>query len=312
MTLQDDNSRRHRRPRTMDEMRNALRGFNSDKSYRRALEFTPLSSDIFIAPYAKCGTTWMQQIVHGLRTGGATDFEEISEVIPWLEMGYDLGIDPNSRQTAHPRAFKTHLTWEEIPKGARYIIVFRDPVDAMVSMHRFLEGWVFEEGSIPLDTFVSMHLLHGGGGWWDHAVSWWNQYENTDVLMVTYEFMKLDLPTVVDKVANFIDPSIGQATRSKALKQAGFSFMKQHERKFDDHILREHRDAACGLPPGGHASKVHLGQTGEGSKNLPADVLHAFDRRWGETMTRSFGLPDYHAFRAAVAARLRKSDLDPR
>jgi len=32
----------------------------------------------------KCGTTWMQQIVHGLRTRGSMDFNEITRVVPFL------------------------------------------------------------------------------------------------------------------------------------------------------------------------------------------------------------------------------------
>ncbi|MEO1935709.1 MAG: sulfotransferase domain-containing protein [Myxococcales bacterium] len=41
-------------------------------------------SDIFLATYPKCGTTLIQQIVHGLRTVGDMDFRDISGVVPWL------------------------------------------------------------------------------------------------------------------------------------------------------------------------------------------------------------------------------------
>ncbi len=39
----------------------------------------------------KCGTTWVQQIVHQLRSRGSMDFEEISIPVPWIEMAHDLG-----------------------------------------------------------------------------------------------------------------------------------------------------------------------------------------------------------------------------
>ena len=96
--------------------------------------------DVFVVTPPKCGTTWMQQIVHGLRTGGSMDFVEVSAVVPWLELAHDMDIDVNADQVARPKAFKSHLRWDEIPKGGRYIVVLRDPVDAMVSLFKFLQG----------------------------------------------------------------------------------------------------------------------------------------------------------------------------
>jgi len=47
-----------------------------------ALKLRP--TDVVIAPFAKSGTTWTQQIVHCLRTRGDMDFDDISRVIPWI------------------------------------------------------------------------------------------------------------------------------------------------------------------------------------------------------------------------------------
>src|SRR3954451_2025448 len=86
------------------------------ESTQYGVSYQAQPTDLFISPFAKCGTTWLQQIVHGLRTGGAMDFSEITEVVPWLEMAFDLGLDLDAPQPA-PRAFKSHLTWDDIPKG---------------------------------------------------------------------------------------------------------------------------------------------------------------------------------------------------
>lgn len=51
----------------------------------------PRAGDILIVTSPKCGTTWVQQIVHQLRSRGSMDFEEISVVVPWIEMAFDLG-----------------------------------------------------------------------------------------------------------------------------------------------------------------------------------------------------------------------------
>jgi len=57
-----------------------------EESIRRGLAYQPQLTDVFISPYAKCGTTWLRQIVHGLKTTrGDMDFDGISRVVPWLE-----------------------------------------------------------------------------------------------------------------------------------------------------------------------------------------------------------------------------------
>ena len=65
--------------------------------------YRPLSTDVIITPFAKCGTTWLQQIFHTLRTRGDMDFDDISRVVPWIETAPMLGIDLNAAQRAEPR-----------------------------------------------------------------------------------------------------------------------------------------------------------------------------------------------------------------
>ncbi|MEQ8291090.1 MAG: sulfotransferase domain-containing protein [Roseovarius sp.] len=292
-----DSDRTFRRATTLDEL-DAITGFSTDEGQRIGRAYRPDPSDIFISPYAKCGTTWMQQVVHGLRSGGSMAFDEITEVVPWLELAHDMGVDVNAPQVAAPRAFKSHLGWDEIPKGGRYIVVFRDPVDAMISLYRFFEGWWFEAGAISVDDFAAYYLRRGED-YWAHAASWLRQRGREDVLLVTFEEMKRNLPGVVDRVAAFMGGYDG-ATRAVATEQAGFAFMKRHGGQFDDHLVREARDAACGLPPGGAATKVASGKSGA---EISDDIRRRFDDRWQEVMEREFGLPTYSALDQALQGR---------
>ncbi|GMG85033.1 sulfotransferase domain-containing protein [Paralimibaculum aggregatum] len=281
-----------RRPATIAEMRRALEGFATEEGLRRGLALVAGPSDVFISPYAKCGTTWMQQIVHGLRTGGSMDFREITEAVPWLELAHDMGVDPAAPQRAHPRAFKSHLGWEEIPKGGRYIVVFRDPLDAMLSLHRFFEGWVFEAGAIPVAEFAAYFLERGSESWWHHARSWLRRRGRADTLLLTFEGMKADLPGTVDRVADFIGAPPDPALRALVTRQAGLDFMRRHGTQFDDHLLRAARDAACGLPPGGWSTKVAR-QDGQGRAALTPEIRAAFAARWRETIAAEFGIAAY-------------------
>jgi hypothetical protein len=81
-----------------------------------ALKLRP--TDVVITPYGKSGTTWTQQIVHTLRTRGDMDFDDISRVIPWIEVSAGLDLDLNAEQKAHPRAFKSHPGGDQIPPRA--------------------------------------------------------------------------------------------------------------------------------------------------------------------------------------------------
>ncbi|MCE7988808.1 MAG: hypothetical protein DYG89_47235 [Caldilinea sp. CFX5] len=96
------------------------------ESRARSLTYQPQASDLFISPYAKCGTTWVQQIVHGLRTRGDMNFDDIMRVMPWVEMAHWAGLDMNAPQPGGFQAFKSHLSWHSIPKGGRYIVPLRE------------------------------------------------------------------------------------------------------------------------------------------------------------------------------------------
>ena len=282
------------RATSLVEMGVKLSGLGTEAGRVRGLAYKPRSSDVFISPYAKCGTTWMQQIVHGLRTGGSMAFEEITEAVPWLEMAHGMGIDVDAPQAAEPHAFKSHLSWDRIPKGGRYIVVMRDPIDAMLSLHGFLEDWVFEIGSISVDEFALYYLARDPDRcYWGHAASWWERRDREEVLLFCYEHMKRDLVGTVDRVADFIGGDYDAATRALAVEQAGFDFMKRHAHQFDDHLLRDAWDEVSGIPPGGDSVKVSKGEAGRGAKSVSPEIRAKFAAHWRETMGVRFGLDTY-------------------
>lgn len=106
------------RATTTEELGIVLSKFFNEANETRALEnFKPKPSDIIISPYAKCGTTLLQHIAHGLRTRGDMDFDEITVVTPWIELAYDMDWDLTAEQVANPRVFKSHTSWHDVPKG---------------------------------------------------------------------------------------------------------------------------------------------------------------------------------------------------
>src|SRR5687767_337203 len=183
------NEEKFKRPTTIQEMHERFKHFATPEGWEHGVDHKPDPTDVFIVTPPKCGTTWMQQIVHGIRTRGSMDFDEISRVVPWINMAFDLGIDIYAPQVAQPRAFKTHSTLKEVPPGGKYIIILRDPGDALLSDYHFMEGMFFEKGSIPLEAFAREEFMPGRGIW-NHITAFWDRRNDEDVLPLCYENMK--------------------------------------------------------------------------------------------------------------------------
>lgn len=288
-----------KRPTSIGEMGACLAQFFTAESIGKGLAFQPRSTDLFIATYPKCGTTWLQQIAHGLRTRGSMDFDEITAVVPWLEVCHDLGMNPDLEQVGTPRLFKSHLTWDLIPKGGKYLCVIRDPKDVLVSQYHFWEGWFFEKGSISIADsarafFMSDQLPLR---YWNHVLSWWPQRKNPDVLLLCYEDMKHNLPQVIAQVAQFMDCPLDDELMDIVTRQASIEFMREYEQKFDDHLVRNARDELAGLPAGGDSSKVRSGEVGDHKAELAEDLTQELDAIWQTEIAPVTGLENYQAMR---------------
>jgi len=193
-------------------MKSALSQLETEEGRRRGFDLRPDPEAVIIASPPKCGTTWTQHVVHGLRSGGSIDFDEISVVIPCLEMGWDSGVDPQAQQSFRPAAYKTHFYYPHCPSGCRKIFVLRDPMDAGPSFYKFLNGWFFEKDAISIDQFLDEFFLRRGEpqSWlnnasiWHNIASWYPHRNDSDVLWLHFEDLKEDLPACVATIAEFI------------------------------------------------------------------------------------------------------------
>jgi hypothetical protein len=265
--------------------------------------YCPRPTDVVISPFSKCGTTWLQQIFHCLRTGGDMDFDDISRVTPWIEMARALGIDLNSPQKAQPRGFKSHLDWNAIPKGARYMVCLRDPKDALVSLYRFMEGWFLEPGAVSIDEFARTRLADrpDAPNYWRHLISWWGERDNPDVLLISYEHMREAPAAHIRRIAAFCGIQLDEALLALTLERSSLAFMLRHKDRFDDRLMRELSERRCNLPPGSDSAKVRQG--GAHRDELPAETGEALDAMWTKLVAPSLGYPDYATLEADLRRR---------
>lgn len=265
--------------------------------------FDPRPTDVIISPYGKCGTTMLQQLFHTLRTRGDRDFDDISRVVPWIEMGPMLGIDLNAPQPAEPRGFKSHLSYTAVPKGARYIVSLRDPKDAFVSMYHFMEGWFIEPGAIRIEDFFEGWVRGRGaegGGYWHHLLSWWAVRDRSDVLLLSYaDFVRAPVAHI-RRIAAFVGVALDPDLLDLTVERSSRQWMLAHKDRFDDAMMRSFSEVECGLPPGSDSAKVRKGGAGPRRSELPPALAERIDRIWAETITPALGFADFAALEAAL------------
>jgi len=281
------------------------RAFGPGSDAKPAAEFHPRPTDIIITPFGKCGTTWLQQTFHTLRTRGDMNFDDISRVVPWIETAGFLNIDLNAPQRAEPRGFKSHLSYVAVPKGAKYVVSLRDPKDALVSMYRFMEGWFLEPGAVSIEEFAPDRLANGGRdpGYWQHLLSWWEQRDNPNVLLFSYEHMTADPELHVRKLAAFCGIALDRELLTLTLERSSFAYMLEHKDRFDDAMMRRLTEERCALPPGSDSAKVRKGGVGGHKTDMPAELAATLDAIWTDVVAPKTGFVDYAALDREIRRR---------
>ncbi|HEV2365278.1 MAG TPA: sulfotransferase domain-containing protein [Caulobacteraceae bacterium] len=295
------------RARNMDEMR-ALQGrmFAAADFAGSIAAWKPRPTDVVITPYGKCGTTRLQQMFHTLRTRGDADFDDISRVVPWIETSRLLGLDLEAPQKAEPRGFKSHLGADQLPAGAKAIVSFRDPKDALVSHFRFMEGWFLEPGAVPIADYAAVRLRGRGEGqdYWSHLLSWWARRNDPAVLLLSYEATNADPAAAVRVVARFCGFPLDEELLALTLERTSLAYMLAHKSQFDDLMMRQASERLAGLPPGSDSAKVRRGAVGSHRDDLPASIGESLDAVWREAIASQSGFADYAAFETAVRERM--------
>ena len=220
-------------------------------------------SDIVIATFPKCGTTWMQQIVLTLLADGdGSKVRRPMDMSPWLEArvsdkgleafdawhpeqtGWNgLNISLESDWCPPRRVLKTHAPAQLAPwaggtnslamNGARVIVVMRNPKDAAVShYHHTIDLPHIFKYNGSWDHFLRKIWILGkveSGSFWDWHKSWWQVYQlgSVDLLWISYEELLSESEKSISRVTKFIGLEPTTELTKGVLTASNFQAMKQ-------------------------------------------------------------------------------------
>ena len=262
------------------------------EALRSAFEFSPGEGDVVLATYPKCGTTWMQHILHMLHHGGsAIDGDSsVRELVPHLEEMGAAFVDA----LPPPRLIKTHLhaSPKLLNEKARYVLVFRNPFDCAVSFFHHTRGFVkhydFADGTF--DDFIELFIAGqvDFGDYFSHVRSWLDVADRSNVFLTTFERMKGDLIGEVAKLGDFLGGPAARAVSDRGMLQqivddASFNSMARQQQRWSS------------ARPAGTTAFVRKGVVGDWRAHFSARPLRLLRDRTHTQLNGSVLLQDWAA-----------------
>jgi aryl sulfotransferase len=257
-------------------------------------DFAFRDDDIVIASYAKCGTTWTQQIVAQMLFGGDPSLA-VAELSPWL----DLRVPPKAikleavEAQTHRRILKTHLPVDALvfSPRARYLYLARDGRDVVWSLynhHRNANAaWYAALNDTPgrvgppiepppddISQYWRDWMARDGypfWPFWESVRSWWAIRDLPNVMLLHFSERKRDMPGQMRRIAVFLDIDVDVAKWPAIVEYCSFDWMK--------------RNATQSVPlggafwDGGAETFIHKGVNGRWADTLTREESEAYEAR---------------------------------
>ena len=245
-------------------------------------DYAPTADDVLICSYYKSGTNWTMQIAVQIAHRGRAAFEHVHDLVPWPDMtmraGFAIPLADDEPRLAAPtglRVIKTHMALDALPysPAARYVCVVRDPKDVFVSSYHFTRAMVLGPLMPSVEAWLETYLSADTalGSWARHLASGWRLRDSGNVLFLTYESMRADLPATVDKIAAFMGVTLQPDERAAVIERSTFAYMKKIGHKFD----------APGAPwANSVGSMMRRGESGKSAELISAQQQRRIDDYW--------------------------------
>ncbi|KAL1414139.1 hypothetical protein MTO96_000958 [Rhipicephalus appendiculatus] len=208
--------------------------FFPDDAVLSAIAHKPRPGDIYITPYPKCGTTWVQYIAYGIFHDGypPSDMVQFFKESPFLEA---FGVDSLD---AMPRlgTIKTHLPIDDqrFSSSAKYIYVARNPYDVCVSRYCQTRTYAISVEDVGefgdyLESIVAGRVTYGDY-LEDSLLPWYSRRNEKNVLFLVYENLHANIELHVKRIAEFLGDDYGHRVRRDPAMLQRLVIMSSKER----------------------------------------------------------------------------------
>lgn len=255
------------------------------KSLRYYEEFTFRPDDILIITYPKSGTTWMQEIVPLIMSGGdPASIETLHNWarVPWLEES--LACTLNLEERPSPRMFSTHFQYDIMPPSfyevkPKVIYVMRNPKDVLTSAFHYYEITSFMVKPGPQSEFLQKFLdgKVAFGSWFDHVKSWLSAEDKEHIMYISYEELSKDLKDSVTRIAQFLEKSLDTEVIEKIADRCLFKNMKKNKMSNYSAVPKEFMDQT-------KSEFLRKGVAGDWKNLLTAEETEHFDAVYKDKM----------------------------
>ncbi|CAA7039309.1 unnamed protein product [Microthlaspi erraticum] len=188
--------------------------------------FEPQDTDIIVASFPKCGTTWLKALTFALVRRSKHPFNDQHHpllsnnphnLVPYLELNlYFFSKKPDLTEfSLSPRMFSTHTPFHTLQEGlkdspCKIVYVSRNVKDTLVSYWHFVSTKQrkdeVKKSSLEetFESFCSGVLFLGP--FWDHVLSYWRRSleDPKHVLFMRYEEMKAEPREQIKRLAEFL------------------------------------------------------------------------------------------------------------
>ncbi|GJZ53249.1 cytosolic sulfotransferase 5-like protein [Tanacetum coccineum] len=202
--------------------------------------FRPEPTDIFLAAFMKCGTTWLKALMFAITNRHRYEFSNHpllttgpQSAFPFLDT--HIFLDFPITKFDHlptPRLFATHHAHDLLPTSmtsptspCKFVYVCRDPKDALISKWHFMSK-LRSKDLVPISFNEAYEAFCNGvseyGPFWDHVLGYWKASKESPkkILFMKYEDMKKDPELEVRKLAAFMEMAFSAEEEEKGVVEA--------------------------------------------------------------------------------------------
>ncbi|XP_068088070.1 sulfotransferase 6B1-like [Hyperolius riggenbachi] len=205
--------------------------FCSEATFEAMDTYEARQDDVLILTYPKCGTTWVLQILHEMFL--QTHDRQPSTEQTLLEFGKPEKYEHLNQQPS-PRIITSHLMYENLPKTiiekkTKILMVLRNPKDAAVSFFHFYNNHpvlpTYESWDLFFKDFITGNVAFGS--YFDFTLDWEKRIDDSNILVLSFEEMKVDLPAQLRKLSEFYGLTLTDEQIKMVQEKTSFTHMKE-------------------------------------------------------------------------------------